>query len=313
MNNKSGLRIVFMGTPAFALPSFEALCASHHQVIAAYTQPPRPAGRGQKLTASVIETAAHAHFIPAETPINFKAEGALATLAAYQPDVIVVAAYGLLLPEAVLDLPRFGAINIHPSLLPRWRGAAPIHRPLLAGDAETGMTIMQMARGLDTGDILLQQPIPITDTESYANLHDHLALLGSTMLLEALDQLHAHGTIQAIPQEDAHATYAAKLQKEEATLTFHEPIQVIDRKIRALNPWPGTEFTLRGEKIKILEATIMVQQQSHIPGTILNTEMHIACHGGILQPTLLKRAGKASQPVEEFLHGFMVEAGEVAE
>ncbi len=247
------LRVVFMGTPEFSVPAREQLLLDQHQVVAVYTQPDRPAGRGRKLTPSPIKHLALEHGIPVEQPERLKPPEVQARLRAYAPDVMVVAAYGLILPRAVLEIPKHGCLNIHASLLPRWRGAAPIQRAILAGDAETGVTLMQMAAGLDTGDMLLKAVTPIGPGDTAQELHDRLAEQGAQLLLDCLEDLQA-GRLRPEPQDEALATYAEKLSKAEAELDWFLSAAVLDRQVRAFNPWPGCYTRWREKQLKIIEA-----------------------------------------------------------
>jgi len=247
------LDLIYAGTPAFAVPALHRLVADGHRVLAVYTQPDRPAGRGRRLTASAVKQAALALTIPVLQPESLKTPSAQTELAAFGAAAMVVAAYGLILPKAVLVIPRLGCLNIHASLLPRWRGAAPIQRGIAAGDARTGVTIMQMAAGLDTGDMLLQRTTPIADTDTGGVLHDRLAQLGAAAISDALKGL-AIGAITPEPQVAALSTYAAKLSKHEAVLDWRQPTEVLARKIRAFNPWPVCETRYRGKTMRVWAA-----------------------------------------------------------
>lgn len=265
-----GLTVVFAGTPDFAVPAFEAIAASRHRIVAAYTQPDRPSGRGLKLESSPVKGAALARGIPVEQPATLKDPAAIERLASWRPDVMVVVAYGLLLPQAVLDVPRLGCLNIHASLLPRWRGAAPIQRALLAGDRETGITIMRLEAGLDTGPMLSRQALPIAPDETGGSLHDRLARLGGSLIVEALDRLEA-GTARFEPQDDAAATYARKLAKSEALIDWTQPAEVLERQVRAFDPWPVAETRLDGQQLRIWRAHAAAAGGSAAPGTVLSS------------------------------------------
>ncbi|MGE0081214.1 MAG: methionyl-tRNA formyltransferase [Thiohalomonadaceae bacterium] len=260
-----GLNVVFAGTPEFAAVALRALLAAGYHVSAVYTQPDRPAGRGRKLTPSAVKEVALEHGLPVMQPVSLKDPEEQARLAALNPDVMVVAAYGLLLPKAVLDTPRLGCINIHASLLPRWRGAAPIQRAILAGDAETGITIMQMDVGLDTGDMLHVVRTPIRDDDDAQTLHDRLAELGARALLEALPRL-GHGLVGE-KQDEVHATYAKKLEKAEAEIDWNRPAVEIARQVRAFNPWPVAQTRLGEETLRIWRA--MPVPGKGLPGTVV--------------------------------------------
>ncbi|CAD5106756.1 methionyl-tRNA formyltransferase [Zestomonas carbonaria] len=285
------LRIVFAGTPEFAAAHLEALLASPHDIVAVYTQPDRPAGRGQKLMPSPVKQLAVQHGIPVHQPPSLRNAEAQAELAALAPDLLVVVAYGLILPQAVLDIPRLGCINSHASLLPRWRGAAPIQRAVEAGDAESGVTVMQMEAGLDTGPMLLKVTTPIGADDTGGSLHDRLAELGPPAVLAAIDGLAA-GTLVGEVQDDAQATYAHKLSKDEGRLDWSLPATELERRIRAFTPWPGTHSTLGGEPLKVLGARL--GKGSGIPGTILaagKDGLTVACGEGALCLTRLQLPG----------------------
>ena len=297
-----------MGTPDFAVPVLEALVAAGHEVVAVYSQPPRPTGRGHKTQASPVQARAEALGLPVRHPVTLKPKEEKAAFAALDLDAAVVAAYGLILPRAILDAPKLGCLNVHGSLLPRWRGAAPIQRALLAGDAETGITIMQMDAGLDTGAMLLKDRVAIGPETTAESLHDALAAMGARLILPALDGVAA-GTLRAEPQPEAGVTYAAKLTREEGALDFREPADLLDRKIRALNPWPGVWFEYQGERIKLLAAKPEAGRGA--PGTILDSDLAIACGTGVLRPTLLQRPGRAPVERKAFLNGTKIDPGVV--
>lgn len=297
------MRLAFMGSPDFAVPALRALHAAGHDIAAVYCQPPRPAGRGQQPTPCPVQRAALALGLPVRTPERVKRDAAEhAAFAALGLDAAVVAAYGLILPPAMLAAPRRGCLNIHASLLPRWRGAAPIQAALLAGDAESGITIMQMDEGLDTGPMLLQERTPIGPATTTPALHDALAAMGARLILAALAT-----DPPAVPQPAEGATYAPKLTKADARLDWALPAEVLERRIRALNPWPGTGFTHQGETIRILAATCIAAGGP--AGTVLDAAGTIACGSGALRPTRLQRPGRAPLPAEAFLRGFPLPAG----
>jgi methionyl-tRNA formyltransferase len=296
------LRIVFAGTPEFAAEHLKALLGSTHQILAVYTQPDRPAGRGQKLLPSPVKLLALQHQLPVYQPASLRTAEAQAQLAALQPDLMVVVAYGLILPQAVLDIPRLGCINSHASLLPRWRGAAPIQRAVEAGDSESGVTLMQMEAGLDTGPMLLKVHTPISDEETAGSLHDRLAGLGAQALLQALEGL-ASGTLNAKVQDDRLACYAHKLNKEEARLDWSRPAAELERRVRAFNPWPVCHTSLDGETVKLLGAR--VSAGSGAPGTILTADKQglcVACGEGALLLTRLQLPGGKALSVAELLN-----------
>lgn len=304
------LRIAYAGTPDFAVPALKALIDSRHEVVAVYTQPDRPAGRGRKLKAGPVKTVAQAAGIPVEQPVSLREAEAQARLAGYAPDLMVVAAYGLILPQAVLDIPRLGCLNIHGSLLPRWRGAAPIQRAILAGDAETGITIMQMDAGLDTGDMLLKRTVPIVPGQTAQMLHDELAAAGAEALLEAIEGLLA-GRLRPEPQDAAQATYAEKLHKEEAEIDWTQPADVLARRVCAFNPWPVAQTRRGGEPLRLWEARAIDGEAP--PGKVVAEGpegIDIACGRGLLRVTRLQLPGGRPLAARDFLNGRTL-AGEV--
>ena len=298
------LRLIFMGSPDFAVPSLEALLAAGHQVVGVYSQPPRPAGRGQHERPSPVHARALAAGLPVHTPASLKSAEAQEQFARLAPDLAVVAAYGLILPKPVLAAPRYGCINIHASLLPRWRGAAPIQRAILAGDTETGVTIMQMEAGLDTGPMLMRQRLPIGPTTDAQALHDELAALGARLVVQALDRLPA---LTPEPQPADGVTYAAKLGKDEGQLDWTCPAEELDRRVRAFTPWPGAWFSHAGERIKVLAATLAAGEGA--PGVVLDDRLTIACGRGALRLLTVQRAGRAPLDAGSFLRGYPLPAG----
>jgi len=300
------LRLVFMGSPEFAVPTLAALLDAGHEVVCVYAQPPRPAGRGHHEQPAPVHAFAADHGLPVRTPTTLKDAQAQHDFVALGADAGVVAAYGLILPPAVVHGPRLGCFNVHASLLPRWRGAVPIQRAILAGDAETGVTIMQVDDGLDTGPSVLAGRVPITSGTTAAELHDALAALGAKMMVEALAGI-ADGTLVPVPQTEEGATYAAKLQRDEGRLDWSRPAEELDRTIRALNPWPGVWFEHDGQRIKVLAAEI--DGQSGEPGTVLDDRMTIACGDGALRPLVVQRPGKASAETAAFLRGYALAVG----
>jgi len=317
------LRVIFAGTPEFARVALERLHAAGFDIPLVLTQPDRPAGRGMKLQASPVKQFALDHGIAVAQPHSLRLDGkypdeaaaARAAIEAAQADVMVVAAYGLILPQWVLDTPRLGCLNIHASLLPRWRGAAPIHRAIEAGDAETGVTIMQMDAGLDTGAMLLVEKLVIAPEDSTGSLHDKLALLGGRMIVEVLE-LVACGGLHAVPQPADGVTYAHKIEKHEAAIDWTQPAEVIARRIRAFNPFPGAATVCQGEAIKLWRCEIdsASRMSGEAPGTILSANeagVVVQCGPGVLRLTELQRAGGKRLPVTDFLRGFALPAGTV--
>jgi methionyl-tRNA formyltransferase len=299
----TSLRIAFAGTPQFALPALQALLKSRHQVVGVLTQPDRPAGRGQQMRASPVKLLALDAQLPLAQPSSLKTEESRAELTQWAADVLVVVAYGLILPPPVLALPRLGCVNIHGSLLPRWRGAAPIQRAILAGDAETGVTIMQLDAGLDTGPMLLERVRPIGSQDTAGDLHDALSELGAAALLEALDGLAA-GTLKSRAQPAEGVSYAPKIEKSEAPIDWSVSAIHLDRKIRAFNPWPVAETRFAGESLRVLQARIAEPIGAHdAPGTLLGIAddgLRVACGEGVLAVRELQRAGKRPVSARDF-------------
>jgi methionyl-tRNA formyltransferase len=304
------LRLAFMGTPDFAVPALAALVAAGHELAAVYTQPPRAAGRGRQPRPAPVQVAAEAGGLPVRSPASLKGPDEQAAFAALGLDAAVVVAYGLLLPPAILAAPRRGCLNIHASLLPRWRGAAPIQRALMAGDAETGITIMQMDAGLDTGPMLLQARLPIAPEDDAGSLQDKLAALGARLILQALDGVAA-GTLAARPQPAAGATYAAKLTRADERLDWRRPAIELARQVRALSPQPGAWFAADGEQLKVLGAELVGESFEVVPGVVLDDRLTIACGHEALRLTRLQRPGKAPMPAAEFLRGYRLPRGSV--
>ncbi len=315
------MKIIFAGTPSFAASALEVLLANNHEIVAVLTQPDRPAGRGMQLMPSPVKQVALRHGLSVLQPLTLKSAEVQQQLAAFKSDVMVVAAYGLLLPLPVLLTPRLGCLNIHASLLPRWRGAAPIQRAILAGDTETGITIMQMDEGLDTGAMLLKKTCPITLMDTAQTLHDKLAKLGAEAIIEVLDNLNQRN-LHAEVQDASQATYAAKIVKAEALLDWTQTASQLQRAVRAYNPVPGAFTTLRGTTIKIWQAsttensaakTSEVAEKQSEPGSVLAVNKHsiqIVCGQGTLQLEVLQRPNGKSLPATQFVQGFMVKAGD---
>jgi len=301
------LRIVFAGTPDFAVPPLDALHAAGHELVAVYTQPDRPAGRGQALTASPVKRRALELGLVVEQPPSLKSAEAVVRLREHGADLMVVVAYGLILPQAILDVPRLGCWNIHASLLPRWRGAAPVQRAILAGDESTGITIMQMDAGLDTGPMLLVRPTPIGPRESGGELHDRLAMLGSEAIVAAIGAWQS-GVLTPRPQPADGATYAAKIRKEEARIDWTQPAVAIDRQVRAFNPWPVAETSWEGRQLRVWQAEPAPPVEANAdaaPGTVLESgagRIVVATGAGTLRLTRVQVAGRRAMTAAEFLN-----------
>jgi methionyl-tRNA formyltransferase len=306
------MRIIFAGTPAFAAETLKALINTEHEICAVYTQPDRPAGRGRKLTASPVKQLAQEHNIPVEQPINFKSDDAIQTLAGYQADLMIVVAYGLLLPQVVLDTPKLGCINVHASLLPRWRGAAPIQRAILAGDKESGVCIMQMEAGLDTGPVLSEARCPITEEDTAQVLHDRLAILGATTLVETLKYIEQRQR-NAKPQNDDLTSYASKLDKKEADIDWQLSAQDILRKINAFNPWPVAQTIWHDAIFRIWRAQLVREETQQPAGQIIKVDkvgIDVATSDGILRITELQLPGKRAMSVQDFLNANTMKVGD---
>ncbi|MEM9810251.1 MAG: methionyl-tRNA formyltransferase [Pseudomonadota bacterium] len=305
------MRIVFMGTPDFAVPALTELVASGHDVAAVYTQPPRPRGRGQKFQPSPVGKLAEAYGIDVRTPISMKKPEEADALRALDADIGIVVAYGQILPQAVLDAPKHGCLNLHGSLLPRWRGAAPIQRAIMAGDDRTGVQVMRMEAGLDTGPILLSETVPITDDETYQTLHDKLAPIGASLLPRALAALE-RGGLSETPQGEDGVTYAKKITPEDAKIDWMQPARQIDCQIRGLSPFPGAFTELEGSRIKLL-ASRLGEKTSSAPGMVVAADGHgvaLACGDGrAVVISRLQRAGKAAQDAADFLRGTPLSIG----
>jgi methionyl-tRNA formyltransferase len=297
------MRIVFMGTPEFAVPTLEALLAGGHEVPAVYCRPPRPAGRGKTLSPSPVQRRAEEARIEVRTPASLKDREVQAAFAALEADLAVVAAYGLILPPEILAAPRQGCLNVHASLLPRWRGAAPIQRAILAGDAMTGVTIMQMEEGLDTGPMLAMWPVTV-GRKTAGELTAEIAAVGAWLLSGVFVKWHEAGRR---PQPEEGVTYALKIEKHEAKLDFRAPAIQVERQVRAFNPAPGAWFSYEGERVKVLAAE--VSELSGEPGTVLDHGLAIACAEGSIVPSLVQRSGRAPMLPAELLRGFQIPAG----
>ena len=300
------MRIAFAGTPDFSVPALEALVRAGYEMVGVLTQPDRPKGRGRQIAASPVKTAALAHGLAVSQPQTLKDEASRAELASWRPDVLVVVAYGLILPRAALDIPRLGCLNIHASLLPRWRGAAPIQRSILAGDATTGVTIMLMDVGLDTGPMLLRKETAIEPGDTGGSLHDRLSIKGASAILEAIQGLAA-GTLQPVPQPSEGVTYAAKIDKAEALIDWKRSAVEIERQVRAFNPWPVAETRLDGEQLRIFAASAADSHQIDAePGMIVAVQddgLWVQCGQGLLALQQLQRPGRRAVPAADFARG----------
>lgn len=297
------LRIVFAGTPDFSVPPLQELLKSVHQVVAVYTQPDRPSGRGRKLLPGPVKSHALEAGVPVYQPASLKAAEEIEALRALEPDLMVVVAYGLLLPEPVLAVPRLGCVNIHASILPRWRGAAPIQRAIQAGDAESGVTIMRMDKGLDTGPVYLTRRIDLAADETGGSLHDRLSLLGAEGLMEALPGI-TDGSLQPESQNSAEATYAAKLEKKEAQIDWNMPATVIERQVRAFNPWPVAFTRYENASLRIWDAQA-IDGMTAEPGTVMSATrdgIDVSCQSGLLRVTRLQMPGKRAMDSQDFIN-----------
>ena len=300
------LALAFFGSAPFSVATLAALFDAGHEVRTVYTQPPRAFGRGHQVTRSPVHVLADARGVPVITPASLKDDGEQCRFAALALDAAVVAAYGLILPRAILSAPRLGCFNVHASLLPRWRGAAPIQRAILAGDAETGVTIMAMEAGLDTGPMLLSRAVPITAETRASVLQETLAQLGAEMMLEALEGVAA-GSLQPRPQPQAGVTYAAKVERDEGRIDWQQPAAAIERKVRAFDPWPAVWFTLQGERIAVRAAAVV--DAAGPPGTVLDSQATVACGSQALRLLALQRPGRAAMDTAAFQRGFPLPAG----
>lgn len=311
----TGLRIVFMGTPGFAATILQALLGSAHEVVCVYSQPPRPSGRGHKLQKSPVHALAEARGIPVYTPESLKSAEAQAEFVAHGVDVAVVAAYGLILPKSILDAPKYGCLNVHASLLPRWRGASPIQRAIWAGDEKSGVTIMQMDEGLDTGPMILKGETAITPETTATMLHDELAAIGGRLIVQALDRLAAQGRLESEAQDASPATYASMLGKDDGRVDWSASADSVARQVRALTPWPGVWSESKGRRYKIVAAdaaqeTALAEGQT--PGTVLDREGCVACGGGgVLRIRTIQPAGAKAMDFASAVNGGYIAPGDV--
>jgi methionyl-tRNA formyltransferase len=304
------LRLIFMGTPDFAVPTLLELVAHGHEIAAVYTRAAKPAGRGMKLQPTPVEQEARRLGIPVLTPTTLKTPEALEKFRAHDADAAVVVAYGMILPQIILDTPKLGCFNLHASLLPRWRGAAPINRAIMAGDRETGLMVMKMDVGLDTGDVAMAERMTITDAMTAADVHDALARLGGDLMVRAMGALE-RGMLQLTKQSEAGVTYAAKIEKAEARIDWSKPARAVLRHIHGLSPFPGAwcEIPIEGEPVRVKILRCAMADGSSAPGEVLDEHLTIACKEGALRVLELQRAGKAPMKAEEFLRGTPIKAG----
>ncbi|MFT3939486.1 methionyl-tRNA formyltransferase [Rhodopseudomonas sp.] len=304
------LRLVFMGTPEFAVPTLLALAAHGHDIAAVYTREPKPAGRGMKLQETPVALAAHRLQAPVLTPKTLRTDEALANFRAHEADAAVVVAYGMILPQAILDAPELGCYNLHGSLLPRWRGAAPLNRAIMAGDAETGVMVMKMDAGLDTGDVAMAERIAITDAMTVTDVHDQLARLGADLMVRAIAALE-RGGLQLTKQSEDGITYAAKIDKAEAKIDFAKPARAVLRHIHGLSPFPGAwcELPIDGAPVRIKVLRCALAEGRGTPGEVIGDDLTIACGDGAIRIAQLQRAGKQPMTAEEFLRGTPIARG----
>lgn len=300
------MRVIFMGTPDFSVPVLDALVTAGHEIVRVYCQPPRPAGRGKKDRPSPVEARARALDLAVRHPVSLKPDAELSAFQELDADIAVVVAYGLILPQAILDASKRGCLNIHASLLPRWRGAAPIHRAIMAGDAQTGVCIMQMEAGLDTGPVLLRHETPIDPQDTTADLHDRLSGMGARMIVEALDTLD---TLHAEPQAGQGVTYATKIDKSESRIDWTQPSETVDRQIRGLSPFPGA-WTMQGDtRIKVLASRVAAAPEGGTPGRVMHDPLRVICGSGAVEMLRLQRAGKGPQDAAQFINGWPLPPG----
>jgi len=306
------LRIAFMGTPDFAVKALEVLIASNHEVVCVYSQPPRPKGRGQKLQSSPVHQCAEKAGIEVRTPLNFKNSEDIENFENLHLDVAIVAAYGLILPQKILEAPQYGCINIHASLLPRWRGAAPIQRSIWAGDTQTGITLMQMDVGLDTGDMIAVEKTPITPDTTCLELHDSLSHLGAQMIIPCLNQLAEHGVLEKTPQPETGMTYAKMLSKQDGHIDWTQSAKEIDRQVRALNPWPGTWcFNQNQKRLKILEVEIDNYKTELKSGTIFENGLISCGNRTVLKLKMIQPENKTSMDIQTAMNGNHIKLGDI--
>ena len=302
------LRLIFLGSPDFALPTLGALIDANHEIVAVYTHPPRPTGRGHHEKPCPVHTFAEARGLKVRTPETLSRKAEQEAFVALEADAAVVVAYGFILPKVILNKPHFGCLNVHASLLPRWRGAAPIQRALLAGDNKTGVTIMQIDKGLDTGPVLMRKEIPIDAKTTATRLHDDLAEVGAKAMTQTLERLAA-GKLRPVPQPEDGVTYAAKLNKDDGLIDWRRPAIELERAVRALNPWPGVWFEHMGERIKLLHALLVAMESDAEPGTVIGVPLVVACGEGALACMRLQRPAREALEAEDFLRGYSLPGG----
>ncbi len=302
------MRIVFMGTPDFSVPVLQALLDHGHEIVAVYCQPPRPAGRGKKLRPSPVHVFADLNNLPVYDPVSLKSPAQQKEFSDHAADIAVVVAYGLILPQAILDMPVHGCINVHASLLPRWRGAAPIQRAIMAGDRKTGVTIMQMEAGLDTGPMLVTKETGIDMTDTASALHDRLSDMGARLVISAINGI-AEGQIKAVPQPEDGVTYANKITKAEARLRWDQPAASLVSHIHGLSPFPGAWFQLDGARVKVIKAHVSDQSTTALPGTVIGSPLLVACNTGVVGLDILQREGKGAMKADDLLRGYPVPIG----
>lgn len=303
------MRVTFMGTPEFSVPTLKALIASDHEVVAVYSQPPKPSGRGYRITKSPVHHCAESHNIPVFTPLSLRNKEASAEFASHHADIAVVVAYGLILPQSILEIPPVGCVNIHASLLPRWRGAAPIHRAIEAGDKESGITLMQMDVGLDTGDMLQKGRVDIQESMTSSDLHDHLSRMGAEMIVPLLNR---YPDWKPESQNEDEVTYAHKLEKSESSLDFSQGAEILGRKIRAFTPWPGTTFTWKDRVVKVKKAA--VHPDRDIPAGTIHIDqrrLFIGCRQGALELLILQMPSKNPMAASDVIHGYAMATGDM--
>lgn len=300
------MKIIFMGTPHFAVPTLSHLIDSDNEVVAVFSAPPKPKNRGMRLTPSPVHELAEKHNIPVHTPKSLRTEETMEIIDAIEADIIIIVAYGFIIPKNILESKKYGCLNLHPSSLPRWRGAAPLQRTIIAGDESTSVCIMQMDEGLDTGDVLLRKDFDLEDRITLTHLHDKCADIGAKMMIEVLNNID---DIIPVKQTDDGLVYADKLSKEESKIDWSNSAHSIDCKIRGMNPWPGVYFTHNGNNIKVLEAEYTDAKHNSTPGSIIDSSLNIACGNGALKLLKLQLPGKSALNTEDFLKGYKIEVG----